>query len=361
MSDFPRLPPDVEGQDERIPNLIHRDLVRDVRIVRRLAEAPGRETYLAEGVDGSQLIVKHIDTNLLSDLADERLQVDAIQLAGDCDALLGPWLAVERHETYFKLIRRFLPRTCLAERLKQQGPLSVAETLTVARTLAKSLTFAHNHGVLHRAIRPTNVITPEEAPYSQSVLTDFGWCEDRLLQNGATALPVVAAYYLSPEQSGALEYELGAASDLYSLGVLIYECLTGSPPFVGSTAGAVLMQHMTARVPELRRTGLAIPRLLDEMIQRLMRKDPRDRYQSSSALLVDLDAMIESVEQGVEEPIYVLGSADCRRTLTEPDFVGRVQELEAVDGQIRRTINGQGGVIFQIGRASCRERVLRDV
>ena len=62
-------------------------------------------------------------------------------------------------------------------------------------------------------------------------------------------MPVVAAHYLSPEQSGALNYELGAPSDLYSLGVLIFECLTGSPPFVGNTTGAVLMQHMTARVP----------------------------------------------------------------------------------------------------------------
>jgi len=84
-------------------------------------------------------------------------------LSDETEALLGPWLAVEKHETFSKLIRRYyIPGVSLAERL-QQGPLSVVETVAVARSLASSLACAHAHGVLHRAIRPTNVITPENA------------------------------------------------------------------------------------------------------------------------------------------------------------------------------------------------------
>jgi serine/threonine protein kinase len=81
--------------------------------------------------------------------------------------------------------------------------------------------------------------------------------------------------------------------DVYAMGAMLYEALTGRPPFQATTVGAVLLQHMTARVPELRSLGLEIPRTLDEIVQRLLRKDPRDRYQSADAVLSDV-AMIRS-------------------------------------------------------------------
>src|SRR5205814_10597949 len=143
-----------------------------------------------------------------------------------------------------------------------------------------------------------------------------------------------------------LDYDVGAPADLYSAGVLLFEVLTGRTPFQGATVGAVLFQHMTARVPELRGLGLEVPRALDEIMQRLLRKDPRDRYQSAEAVLADLNLLADFLDRGVGEPVFVIGVRDRRRTLTEPAFVGRDEELTALDAQLEKARRGEGGLVF---------------
>src|SRR5204863_312076 len=139
--------------------------------------------------------------------------------------------------------------------------------------------------------------------------------------------------YLSPEGAGLLDQDVTGCSDLYSSGIVLYECLLGRPPFQGTNVGEVLRKHMTVQPPELRSLGLSVPRVLDEVIQRLLRKDPRDRYQSAQAVGSDLTVIAEALERGESEPALVVGLHDQRRTLTEPAFVGRGQELAALTAQ----------------------------
>ena len=107
-----------------------------------------------------------------------------------------------------------------------------------------------------------------------------------------------------------------------------------------------LLKQMTAPVPKLRSLGVEIPRGLDEMIQRLLRKDPRDRYQSAEAVLADVRSLRQALRQGVQEPKVVVGGRDQRRTLTEPAFVGRERELELLDRQITNARKGIGSLVF---------------
>src|SRR5262249_31734286 len=148
------------------------------------------------------------------------------------------------------------------------------------------------------------------------------------------------------EGAGLLDQEVSERSDLYSLGVVLHECLAGRPPFQGGSVGEVLRQHMTVSPPELRSLGLVIPRVLDEVIQRLLRKDPRDRYQPAQAVAADLAVIAEALERGEPEPALVVGLRDRRRTLTEPAFVGRGQELAALGGELDRALAGQGGLVL---------------
>ena len=127
---------------------------------------------------------------------------------------------------------------------------------------------------------------------------------------------------------------------------MLFECLAGRPPFQGQCVGEVLRQHMTVQPPELRRLGLPVPRVLDEVIQRLLRKDPRDRYQTAAAVVADLTVIAEALQHGESEPALVVGLHDRRQTLTEPAFVGRGQELAALNAQLKRTQAGQGGVVL---------------
>ena len=154
------------------------------------------------------------------------------------------------------------------------------------------------------------------------------------------------ALYMSPEQAGMLDTDKDERSDLYSAGILLFECLAGHIPFQGTNVGEVLRLHLTARPPELRSLGLAVPRALDEVIQRLLRKDPRDRYQTAEAVFADLDVIASALEQGITEPALVVGLRDRRRTLTEPAFVGRAEELAALDLQLQRVRQGESGLVI---------------
>jgi two-component system sensor kinase len=133
---------------------------------------------------------------------------------------------------------------------------------------------------------------------------------------------------------------------LYSAGIVLFECLAGQSPFSGDSVGEVLRNQMTIQPPELRGMGLSVPRVLDEVIQRLLRKDPRDRYQSADAVIADLAAISDALQAGESDPSLVVGTHDRRRTLTEPAFVGRDHELALLNSQLERSCDGKGGLVL---------------
>src|SRR5207302_11460652 len=135
--------------------------------------------------------------------------------------------------------------------------------------------------------------------------------------------------YMSPEQAGLLGPAVDERSDLYSAGVVLFECLAGRPPFQGEDVGEVLRQHLTVRPPELRSLRVRVPRALDELVQRLLRKDPPDRYQSAEAVLAALFLIADALDGGQPEPPLVVGLHAHRRTLPQPAFVGRQDALAA--------------------------------
>ena len=183
-------------------------------------------------------------------------------------------------------------------------------------------------------------------PLAGAVLVDCDLVRITQFDASVDDQSVETARYRSPEQTGSLDYEVAEPADLYSAGVVLFECLAGRPPFEGDSVGGILLQHMTARAPELRSLGLAIPRALDEVIQRLLRKDPRDRYQSAEAVLVDLADIAAALSEGRFEPPCVIGSRDRRPTLTESAFVGRRREIEKLDEQVAQARAGHGSLVL---------------
>ncbi|MFM9964144.1 MAG: response regulator [Planctomycetaceae bacterium] len=315
-------------------------------VLRQLKQGDDTETLLATDLTReTNVVIKMAAAAAFSASARMRLEHEAHVLSQIKNGRLAPLLDSGTEGDHVFLVMPFIPGITLQARLRQ-GPLPVMDAITLGRALLTSLSAAHADGVLHRDVKPANVIVNEETPLREATLIDFGLARSTNLDASIRDHWVGTAQYLSPEGAGLLDQEVTACSDLYSAGIVLFECLAGRPPFQGKSVGEVLRQHMTVPVPELRSLGLPVPRVLDEVIQRMLRKDPRDRYQTANAVVADLTVIAVSLQQGESEPALVVGMHDRRQTLTEPAFVGRGQELAVLNAQLKRTQAGQGGLVL---------------
>jgi serine/threonine protein kinase len=173
----------------------------------------------------------------------------------------------------------------LAERLRHQKPLPIEEALAIVREIAAGLDAAHAQGVIHCDLKPQNVFI--ESASDRVVLMDFGIART-VVRRGTTTDRTQwgTPEYMAPEQITGGEAE--PASDLYSLGCLLYELLVGTPPYVGKTSFQIAFSHLNHPVPDPRAERPDVPPWLATIVQRLLAKGMTDRYASAHDLLVAL-------------------------------------------------------------------------
>jgi eukaryotic-like serine/threonine-protein kinase len=167
----------------------------------------------------------------------------------------------------------------LRARLARDRQLPVEEAVRIAIEAARALDYAHRHGVIHRDIKPENIMLTSEG---DTLVADFGIgraleapeLDDRLT---GTGIVVGTPTYMSPEQ-GAGERRIDGRSDVYSLGVVLYEMLAGEPPFTGPTAQAVIGKRLSGDPPPLRRLRPAVPEPVERAVMKALARNPADRY-----------------------------------------------------------------------------------
>jgi eukaryotic-like serine/threonine-protein kinase len=181
--------------------------------------------------------------------------------------------------------------------LVSNGPLPVDEALDYGLQVAGALDFAHKRGLVHRDVKPQNVLLTEEG---QAKVTDFGIARSLDVQ-GVTQTGTVlgTSDYIAPEQ--ARGENVDQKTDIYSLGTVLYELLTGEVPYEGDNFVAVAMQHVNAPVPSVLERRPDVPIRLDLAVQRAMAKQPADRFQSMDELVQELErCMAEVGSDGAE-------------------------------------------------------------
>jgi serine/threonine protein kinase len=197
---------------------------------------------------------------------------------------------VEEAGQYF-LVMEYIQGPTLKQLVGQRRQLQAREAIEIAAQVCSVLQVAHSRGFIHRDIKPQNImLTSSGGPLTGMIdrnvlvkLTDFGIvrvAEDAGLTNSGIVLGT--ADYLSPEQ--ARGETLTASSDLYSLGVVLFEMLTGRPPFVGPTAVSIAMQHASTNPPTLRQFNPAIPPLVEQLVIRSLEKETEDRFTSAAQM-----------------------------------------------------------------------------
>jgi serine/threonine-protein kinase len=181
--------------------------------------------------------------------------------------------------------------------LNEHGKVAIPEALKIITCVGRALDYAHIKGVIHRDIKPENIMLPYELGEGRIVLMDFGVAHATYMCTVATRTTFIGTpYYMSPDQLSGEEVD--ARSDIYSLGVVFFEMLTGQRPFNEKDPLKVLIQHQKTLPPRPSSLNEDIPPELDVLILRMLAKDPGDRYQSVEALLVDLQGYM--VREGIE-------------------------------------------------------------
>lgn len=180
----------------------------------------------------------------------------------------------------------FVDGESLRARLERVGALSVSEALTLAREVADALSYAHARGIVHRDVKPENILLES----GHALVADFGIARvvDDTDRVTATGLALGTPHYMSPEQLEG-QREVDPRSDLYSLGCVVYEMLAGAPPFGGPTVHAVWARRLTEPAPSLRLVRDTIPPVLDAAVTRSLARTPADRFQTASEMAIALD------------------------------------------------------------------------
>ena len=209
----------------------------------------------------------------------------------------------------------------LKETVQRLGPLPVGRALALAHQAARGLAFAHQHGVVHRDVKPHNVLIDAEGT---AKVTDFGIARSIEREDGITETGTVlgTSDYLAPEQAAGQRVD--ACSDQYSLGALLYELLVGDVPYPAPNIVTAAMRHLNDPVPSVRSARPEISPRVDAVVRRAMAKKPEDRYPTTDALIGALEACIleERQEQAAaadgQTEIFQRPSSDAARPRPGP-------------------------------------------
>jgi len=209
-------------------------------------------------------------------------------------------IEVGEHEGRFYLVMDLLPGGTLSSLLETGKPLPISRTIELLKPIAEALDYAHRKGMIHRDVKPSNIILNEDG---QPVLTDFGLGKSLTESGGTTTgLALGTAEYMAPEQ--ILGKDASPATDLYALGVITYQMLTGQLPFSGSTPFTIQKGHAEGTPPDPRQVNPALGERVAKVLLKSLEKEPSARFQSGAELISALSEVAKQEEQNYLEGLY---------------------------------------------------------
>ncbi|OOL80640.1 serine/threonine protein kinase [Dolosigranulum pigrum] len=216
----------------------------------------------------------------------------------------------EAHVPY--IVMEYIGGTDLKEYINRHHPIAHQTVVSIMDKILSAISYAHSQGVIHRDIKPYNILIDEKGTVK---ITDFGIAL-ALSQNSLTQTNSLlgSVHYISPEQArGAIATK---ASDIYSLGILLYELLTGTVPFKGESAVSIALKHFQNDFPSVRDQQPSIPQALENVILKATAKDPNHRYSSVEAMREDLQTVLDPSRRYEEKFLPPNINADQTKRLT---------------------------------------------
>ncbi|PJF25850.1 MAG: hypothetical protein CUN53_10680, partial [Phototrophicales bacterium] len=220
----------------------------------------------------------------------ERFRLEARTIARLQHPHILPLYDYGSQDDILYLVMALMDGGSLSELIRRRGAMPPSEVETILSPVASALDYAHRQGYIHRDIKPDNILLDREG---FAALADFGIVKMLETSSGLTATGGLMGTpaYMSPEQGQGLEVD--SRSDVYSLGVVVFEMLAGKPPYQADTPMQLVFKQINAPIPDLSSVRSGLPAALDEVMHRALAKDPDMRYQTATALLHDFRRAIE--------------------------------------------------------------------
>jgi eukaryotic-like serine/threonine-protein kinase len=267
------------------------------KIVRKLGAGGMADVYLAEDQElGRRVAIKILnDRHAADDQFIERFRREAKNAAGlSHPNIVSIYDRGEAEGTYY-IAMEFLDGRSLKELIVGRGPAPIKTSIEYTRQILAAVGFAHKHGIVHRDIKPHNVLV---GPEGRLKVTDFGIARSGASQMTEVGSIIGTAQYLSPEQARGAPVD--QTSDLYSVGIVLYELLTGQVPFTGDTPLEIAMKHLSEPPKPPSELRPDVPHDLDLVVLRALAKDPSDRYASAEEMDADLGRVLNGLPVGDE-------------------------------------------------------------
>ncbi len=261
----------------------------DYELIREIARGGMGVIFLARQISLSRPVaLKMILAGQLADEVDVKRFYTGAEAAANLD---HPGIVriyeVGQHEGQHYFSMGLVEGRSLAQRLAD-GPLPPRQAAVLMAEVARAIEYAHSHGVIHRDLKPGNILLDQDG---RARVTDFGLAKKLESDSELTGSGRVMGTpsYMSPEQARGNRSEVGTAADVYALGATLYALLTGRPPFQAATAMETLMQVVGEKPVPPRRLNAAIPRDLETICMKCLEKAPHKRYASARALAEELE------------------------------------------------------------------------
>jgi eukaryotic-like serine/threonine-protein kinase len=252
------------------------------RLDREIGAGGMATVYLAQDLRHSRAVaLKVLRPELAAVIGAERFLAEIKLTANLQHPHILPLFDSGEADSYLFYVMPFVQGETLRDRLNREKQLPVADALRIAGEVASALDYAHRHGVVHRDIKPENILIHD----GQALVADFGIALAASKASGSrmteTGMSLGTPHYMSPEQAMG-EREITARSDVYALGAVLYEMLTGEPPFTGTTAQAVVARVLTESPRPLATQRHTIPRHVEAAVLTALEKLPADRFATAA-------------------------------------------------------------------------------
>ena len=287
------------------------------RIIDTLGEGGMANVYLAEDI----ILQRKVAVKILRlDLQNEpqtqaRFQREALATSELSHPNIVSVLDVGTDHGLPYMVMEYVDGPDLKEYIRQNAPLDLHEVIRIMDQILSAVALAHKHNVIHRDLKPQNILMDKRGNIK---IADFGIAV-ALNQSSVTQTNSVmgSVHYMSPEQTrGGL---VTKQSDIYSLGIILYELITGTVPFNGDTPVSIALKHAQEPIPSIRKKDQSVPQALENVVLKATAKDPRDRYATAQAMQADLDSSLDS--ERADEPVFVPNHGNNNdKTIVLPGF-----------------------------------------